>query len=63
MGKKSEAVREFLTGIMDINSGVNRLSEAREGLKADIRFMVISILIAAVICIGIMYLRFRIFGR
>lgn len=66
MGKgkmNSSDVRNFLTGMMDISFGVNRLEDAKESLKADICFMVISILVVAAICIGIMYLRFRVFGR
>lgn len=66
MGKRkmsSSDIKNFLTGMMDISFGVNRLEDAKKSLKADIRHFVISILVVAAICIGIMYLRFRVFGR
>lgn len=66
MGKgkmSSSDIKNFLTGMMDISFGVNRLEDAKEGLKTSIRDMVISVLVVAAICVGIMYLRFRVFGR
>ena len=59
----SSDIKDFLTEVIDNSSGYNRLDVARGDLKADIRHMVISVLVVAVICVGIMYLRFRVFGR
>ena len=55
-------LKELLVGLIDLNSGINRLAMAKEGLRADIRFLILSNLILAIVCIGIMYLRFRVFG-
>ena len=56
MGKgkmSSSDIKNFLTGMMDISFGVNRLEDAKEGLKTSIRDMVISVLVVAAIRVGI----------
>lgn len=60
MSKLNE-FKEMAIGLMDISYGVNRLEEAKKGLKESLLIAIISNLILAAICVGIMYLRFRVF--
>lgn len=60
--KTFEDFNNLAKGLIDINSGVNKLAMAKEGLKTDMLFLIISNLILGAVCIGIMYLRFRVFG-
>lgn len=60
MSKLNE-FKEMTIGLMDISYGVNRLEEAKKGLKESLLIAIISNLILAAICVGIMYLRFRVF--
>ena len=47
----------------DLNYGVNRLEEAKKCFKADLSLAIMSNLILAAVCVGIMYLRFRVLGK
>lgn len=60
---KLEDLRQLTVGLMDLNYGVNRLEEAKKCFKADLSLAIISNLILAAVCVGIMYLRFRVFGK
>lgn len=61
--EKLNDLRDLTVGLMDLNYGVNRLAEAKEGFKLNLIIMIVSNLILAAVCVGIMYLRFRVIGR
>lgn len=48
---------------MDDKYGVNKLENAKEEFKVNLRDAIITNLILAAVCVGIMYLRFRVFGK
>ena len=60
---KLDNLRQMTVGMMDLHYGVNRLEEAKKDFKMNLRIAIISCLILAVICVGIMYLKFRILGK
>lgn len=62
MGKLDD-LRQLSVGLIDMHYGVNRIKDAKEDLKVNFRFAVISNLILGAICVGVMYLRFRVFGK
>lgn len=61
--EKRNDLRDLTVGLMDLNYGVNRLADAKEGFKLNFVIMIVSNLILAAVCVGIMYLRFRVIGR
>ena len=66
MGKLDD-LRQLTEGLivmhMDDNYGVNKLENAKEEFKVNLRDAIITNLILAAVCVGIMYLRFRVFGK
>ena len=62
MGKLDD-LRQLTEGLivmhMDDKYGVNKLEE----FKVNLRDAIITNLILAAVCVGIMYLRFRVFGK
>lgn len=59
MGK----LKEFTIKLIEVNEGRDRLKNAKISLMGDALIEIIVTLIVVVICVGIMYLRFRVFGR
>lgn len=43
-------------------SGVNRINDAKQTRKDVLFFIVVGTLLISLCCLGIMYLRFRVFG-
>ena len=64
MGKLDD-LRQLTEGliVMDDKYGVNKLENAKEEFKVNLRDAIITNLILAAVCVGIMYLRFRVFGK
>lgn len=62
MGKLDD-LRQLTVGLMDLNYGVNRLEQAKKDFWANLLLAIISNLILAAVCVGVMYLRFRVFGK
>lgn len=66
MGKLDD-LRQLTEGLivmhMDDKYGVNKLENAKEEFKVNLRDAIITNLILAAVCVGIMYLRFRVFGK
>lgn len=43
-------------------SGINRIDESKQMLKINIIIIIVGTIAVDMICLGIMYLRFRVFG-
>lgn len=43
-------------------SGINRIDESKQMLKINIIIIIVGTIAVGMICLGIMYLRFRVFG-
>ena len=43
-------------------SGVNKINEARQTRKDVLLFIIIGTFLVSLLCLGIMYVRFRVFG-